>query len=627
MSSRLRSSSVGSKPRPRIHRPSRAESAQALALDVRCACQFFETKSLLPERVNPVGYNTAEEFEPCLHVNARIRDRSEIEQQTDTNMAFKTPNSQFQPMNVQPIQLENGASTSQSSNICELPPEFAPETMFNDNIENQEPTFGNRSASLANMTGRPPTPQFMKQRDPSTSSLLRKRMSEERQGFSILNKRTSQSTNNRDQFITQKDPSESAILRRKMSNRSSGSFDRIQLFHQSRIPNERTFYHDSNDMIRNSNVGINMSKMEFDTSPTIQSQFQKAEIVAPLTLQAQGNRRSLLSSTENLPQKSSVETEPDSGIDSNFSDPPRKTDIEKLQHHRNVSDEEKVQILLSKTQHFNDSVVEPQPKPTPRHKPKMQLMQAEDVKSVDMIQPIQSKLQYQYMAKYDDTTRPQEAETNEYSQSKLFDNYKGSQVQLSTAAPSNVSTPELSLNYMQQRDPSRSTFTQNRYNEAHTPTTPTMETLSPMSPMSMSLKTNQDKLLPSAGEFPERRASEVSPYEQNQQPTGPNFIRQKDLKSSNVLNRRRRNLSQTSLGKEAMATADVTSQPTKVIKTLSFEKSLAQTESDHISPYTGTNVKIVKGVSFECNRPLPADRHERNTFDLLHPSTNRRSFR
>lgn len=654
MSSRLRSSSVGSKPRPRLHRPSRAESAQALALDVRCACQFFETKSLLPERVNPIGYNTAEEYEPCVHVHAILKNRdSETNQQSDSNMAFTPSSSNNIQLNVAPIN-----APQSDTNVCELPPEFASESMYIDNIENQLPTsnsnaLGNRSASCANMGAQPPTPQLMKQRDPSTSSLLRKRMSEERQGFSVLNKRSSQSTSSRDQFTIQKDPLQSSILRRKLSNRSSGSFERASSemasnenpqpfqFHQSRIPNERTFYHDSDDMIRNSNIAVNGTKMEVNVAK-MEMQAPKVEIASPLSMQAQGNRRFMLSSSENEPQKSnesyaktSIETT-DSGIDSNYLDElPRKTDIEKqiLQQNRsipnrNVSDEEKVQILLSKTQNLNameESVgeskpnendltdIEMVPKAMPRSKPKPKilLMKADDVKSVEM--PIQPKVQYQYVSKFDDTTQPQEAQTNDYSHSKIFDNYKEA---------SNVSTPDLSSNYARQRDPSISRFTQNRYKTSNESTPIANSPLSMLSPMSMNIKTNPDKLLPSAGTYPERRASEICPSQQNPS-NGPQFIRQKDLKTSNVLNRRRRNLSQSSLGPDF----GMVGQPTKVTKTISFEKSLNQMESDEISPYTGTNVKIIKGVSFEFNRPLPGDRHERNTFECSHPSANKQPFR
>ncbi|KAM8709047.1 hypothetical protein ACLKA7_015941 [Drosophila subpalustris] len=49
-----RSASVGALPAEKKHFVSRVESASGASLDVRCACQFFECDSLLPERVNPV---------------------------------------------------------------------------------------------------------------------------------------------------------------------------------------------------------------------------------------------------------------------------------------------------------------------------------------------------------------------------------------------------------------------------------------------------------------------------------------------------------------------------------------------------------------------------------------------
>ncbi|XP_034110452.1 uncharacterized protein LOC117572017 isoform X5 [Drosophila albomicans] len=49
-----RSASVGALPAEKKHFVSRVESASGASLDVRCACQFFQCDSLLPERVNPV---------------------------------------------------------------------------------------------------------------------------------------------------------------------------------------------------------------------------------------------------------------------------------------------------------------------------------------------------------------------------------------------------------------------------------------------------------------------------------------------------------------------------------------------------------------------------------------------
>lgn len=56
MTSRLpRSSSLGAVPRRKSLARSRAESSAAAPLEVRCACQFFQSDSLIPERVNPIG--------------------------------------------------------------------------------------------------------------------------------------------------------------------------------------------------------------------------------------------------------------------------------------------------------------------------------------------------------------------------------------------------------------------------------------------------------------------------------------------------------------------------------------------------------------------------------------------
>ncbi|XP_015044167.2 uncharacterized protein [Drosophila pseudoobscura] len=49
-----RSASVGALPAEKKHFVSRVESASGASLDVRCACQYFQSESLLPERINPV---------------------------------------------------------------------------------------------------------------------------------------------------------------------------------------------------------------------------------------------------------------------------------------------------------------------------------------------------------------------------------------------------------------------------------------------------------------------------------------------------------------------------------------------------------------------------------------------
>lgn len=658
MSLRLRSSSVGSRPRPRLHRSSRAESAAALALDVRCACQYYETNSLLPERVNPVGYNAGQEFEPCIHVHAILKEHDRHQEQQKSQESTFIPTITNVPNQQQTNVTAQIDAAHPHSRTYELPPEFAPENLYLDttmvkrSIAGNDDEYGTRSASCANMDATLTTSQFMKQRDPSTSSLLRKRMSEERQGYSVLNKRASGSISSRDRFTAQKDPSESTILRRKMSNRSSGSFDkaferanselisneRIQQsafqFQSSRIPNERTFYHDSNEYIRNSNTNVGDVTEAPLTAPlpvaaVLSSPPQKVGVASPLSMQAQGNRRFMLSSTENLPlqqidayMKTSVETEPDSGIDSNYVDEPPPQ--------RNVSDEEKVQILLSKSHTLNASEkIEHKSRaekaPT-KAKPKLQLMNVEDVQ---MEVPVQTPIQYKYLPKADNTNRPQEAETADYSYSKLFDNYKSPE-RAASAPISNISSPDLRSNYVKQRDPSDSPLVQNRHKkhvpeaEAEADTAPPTSAVIPI-PIEMKT-TNHDRLLPSAGELPERRASDVFRPKPNQE-MGPQFIRQKDMRTSNILNRRRRNLSQSSLGQDHEMDDASGGQQTKVTKTISFEKNLSQIESDQISPYTGTSVQITKGVSFEYNRPKSSDRSEPNAFDASQLSASKRPFR
>lgn len=607
MSLRLRSSSVGSKPKPRLHRASRAESAAALALDVRCACQFYETKSLLPERVNPIDYNTTEEFGPCVHVQARLKSPQEIQRMLEAETGFSV-----QIVKTPPLTPSDKMFVPPVTNHINLPPEFSPAAL-NENAKTNHnvssPMLANRSVSCNNMGVRDKmhhtsTP-YMKQRDPSTSSLLRKRMSEERQGISTMDKRMSQSTASRDRFIPQKDPSQSTILRRKMYNRSTVSFgnmttDRLSterapppnIFQPIQMSNERTFYHDTNDAVRNSNANIVEGSRTLDRA-------------APLSMKSHGNRRFVPSSTENLPKKMDENTQPvavNDNINRTFVKPqiPIKPIIERniTKSHpcdQNVSDEEKVQILLSRSHSITaaarsflerkqseielSQIVDLKPVPVPSQ---MQLMKAEDVKDIEVA--VQSKPQVQYMAKMENTLHPMEAQTNDYSYSKLFDNYQSDQVSLTNTA--NISTPDLNKGYIRQRDPSRSPFTRNRYSALNTP-------------IQNEMISSEEKLLPPAGDFPERRASEQC---------NPQILQQKDLRLSNVLNRRRKNLSQTSLEMDK-GQIDPMNTPLKMVKTLSFEKNLAERESEHLSPYVGSGIKMTKGVSFEFDQNFTNDRN------------------
>lgn len=57
MASRLRSSSVGAAPKPKVHVTSRAESAGIPVLEVRCGCQFYQSDSNYgpPSHHSPIG--------------------------------------------------------------------------------------------------------------------------------------------------------------------------------------------------------------------------------------------------------------------------------------------------------------------------------------------------------------------------------------------------------------------------------------------------------------------------------------------------------------------------------------------------------------------------------------------
>lgn len=55
MSKLRRWTSEGGDPIERPLKPTREGSVQSYTPDVRCGCQFFQSDSLLPERINPVG--------------------------------------------------------------------------------------------------------------------------------------------------------------------------------------------------------------------------------------------------------------------------------------------------------------------------------------------------------------------------------------------------------------------------------------------------------------------------------------------------------------------------------------------------------------------------------------------
>ncbi len=207
MSSKIRSSSMGAMPRPKKHFTSRAESVVAATLDVRCACQFFQSESLLPERVNPVG--------------SRPSSRQDCSRPISTDFT----NHVFEPDYLDPMSPSNLNYTNADHQSLE------------DKIPN-----GNGIASSNSMRkdlngvdsierkGYQNSMDTLRQKDPSQSVLLRRRSESTQRNLenigqqrdpstsSILRRRLSEKSIN---YIQQMDPSKSSLLRKRMDSQGS----------------------------------------------------------------------------------------------------------------------------------------------------------------------------------------------------------------------------------------------------------------------------------------------------------------------------------------------------------------------------------------------------------------------
>lgn len=655
-SSRVRSSSVGARPRPRLHRPSRAESAAAVALDVRCACQFFQTKSLLPERVNPVGHANPDEFEVCAQhgppSTGRFSGGSDFGSGTRSERNFTSISSiTHQPMNtisgpnrlIQPDHQSN-------FNAIHLPHDFQLNPI-DDRANLRErhasasvlPTTANKNATDENF------PPYLRQRDPSQSSLVRRRMSQDAHGGSgsgSLNRALSQSFNVSAgaRFITQKDPTQSAILKRKMYNKPSSSLDtaakqpsrtdqwcmRTQplCIPQNRIDSERTFYRDSAEPIMRETAPSpplmgqssvsppaiwppSLPAMRPPSPPTMRP---PSPVPLPSSVPTNSVRPHLLNA--NVEPKQGEIIERKSGIAFELRPTANEMVIEQAisaDHSFKRDEEWEIEIkeknaeISNKTPKLpeqgnilkmldmtidrsggpNSDAIEPQPQLLP-HTRKMLLTRQEVHQTIAM----PKQVQIQHVASFDSTLHPlhsMEAETSEYTNCKILDNYRSTnelnrrdrigmhsfaaheiefvqQPNTSGGAPTahqrnndcNVSTPDLHSSNIKQRDPSLSRFARERY--APKSTTPFAATAA------VENRPIESSLLPAAGNFPERRASE--------QVSADNVIRQKDLRTSKLLERRRRNLSQTSLRDgncDQLVAAASYNSPMKMVKTVSFE--------------------------------------------------------
>lgn len=237
MSSNIRSSSVGAQPRPKKLFTSRAESVAAAALDVRCACQFFQTTSLLPERVNPVGsrptsslgYSSRPQsrclehdqhiFEPDLQRNNR--PTNELEQlQDDLGSSF----SFGEVIGDTDYYAESVISSRPNSPTLRQQPHD--HQHYPSDEENASPlNFPGSQLSLdATINPRP-----LQQKDPSKSVLLQRRTSQMSSEHlparvaqidpskSVLLQRRASQRSTESVAIKQRDPSTSSLLRKRMS--------------------------------------------------------------------------------------------------------------------------------------------------------------------------------------------------------------------------------------------------------------------------------------------------------------------------------------------------------------------------------------------------------------------------
>lgn len=181
---------MGAIPRPKKHFTSRAESAATTALDVRCACQFFESDSLLPERINPVGSRPS-----------------------SSQGNYSQPISTDVPQHI--CQPNCGPTETQADRTKEKPTMNGHKKSHlstNGDEENQDP-------SLERDT--------IRQKDPIESVLLRRRSESTNKYLETIGRQRDPSTSSilRRRFsansIQQIDPSKSTVLRKRMDSQGS----------------------------------------------------------------------------------------------------------------------------------------------------------------------------------------------------------------------------------------------------------------------------------------------------------------------------------------------------------------------------------------------------------------------
>lgn len=617
---RMRSSSVGSRPKPKVHRVSRAESPTPAPLDVRCGCQFYQTTSLLPERVNPaehedMSYACQQHSPPSNRYSGSDFSQTSL-QSTFSPVTLSSRNRMIHPSSEQPMFMNSDHLHPNAPRV---------DFQFTDCSDIRE-----RHASASAL---PRTPSTIRQRDPSHSSLVRRRMSEDRQ-MGTIKRTTSQWSNascgGEARVITQRDPTQSTILRRKINNQhslSSASFHGRSAKQQDDMWCVRTqpLCIPSSGTITQrtvSHLNINPREIRSPRSPARREQLSPAPVAStPFNPLGQNRRDSVyyammdeeidgLEATRRLNQlpsgmevvetiekppipdakpyrkeeweievneehklgvisiaRSTVEKPPvaepkaerqpvASALPDRRPQSPQRFEIHKtpLEMPSDRRSEAKMaepktngsKVTFSKDEQTEPLNYERQRQMSLSPKPRRKLSEMMVCQEVVQTKSVPTKIQVQHIAKL------MEAETLEYTHSKQFDNYESSnEINRIPHHEAKPGTPT----FVQQRDPSQSRFTRDRY---RTPTP------------SVSINFPEFGINRSETNLPPMPMTDARPFHHD----GNAFIQQKDLRTSKLLQRRRRNLSQTSLQDDRssqLAAATSLTLPAKLSKTVSFE--------------------------------------------------------
>lgn len=118
-SARIRSSSVGAAPRPKPILVSRAESVCPTVPEVRCGCQFYQSDSLLPERINPIG-SSRPESQTDYYVESISRPQSPQNRVVYSRADIIRP----EPILIDPSAMEEPSSAYHFKPIRDSPPKW-----------------------------------------------------------------------------------------------------------------------------------------------------------------------------------------------------------------------------------------------------------------------------------------------------------------------------------------------------------------------------------------------------------------------------------------------------------------------------------------------------------------------